>query len=205
LFHSPNHQVNFQHSYRFSDKFSIKHSILYNPATNDAGFYEKYFQKDINGNDVTDTKGNKILEDILFSRRDLKTIENVFSVKYNFNNRSGITFRARHYWSKVENKQLYDLNADGTISPTKHHVSIENQNLNIFNIDAVYTWEFAPGSFVNIVWKDESFAGDGNVRYTYFKNFDNTISSPQNNNLSIKIIYYLDYLDFKKWKHKKLD
>jgi len=48
-------------------------------------------------------------------------------------------------------------------------------------------------------------AGDGNVRYTYFKNFDNTISSPQNNNLSIKIIYYLDYLDFKKWKHKKLD
>jgi hypothetical protein len=35
-------------------------------------------------------------------------------------------------------------------------------------------------------------------RNTYFKNFDHTISAPQNNNFSIKVIYYLDYVDFKK-------
>ncbi len=28
------------------------------------------------------------------------------------------------------------------------------------------------------------------------------VFSPLNNNLSLKIIYYLDYLDFKKWKKK---
>jgi hypothetical protein len=204
LFHSPNHQFNLQQSYRFGDKFSIRHNITFNPATNDAGFYDHYFKKDLNGNNILDANGNKILEDILFSRRNLETIENVFSAKYNFNNRSGITFRVRHYWSKVDVKQLYDLNNDGTLSPTKHaDRSIDHQNLNIFNIDAAYTLQFAPGSFINIVWKDESFAGDGNISYTYFKNLDNTISSPQNNNLSIKIIYYLDYLDFKKWSKKK--
>jgi hypothetical protein len=204
LFNSPNHEFSFNQRYRFSDKFSLSQSLYYNPTINDAGFYGFYYKNDGNGNDVLDANGNKILEDILFSRRNLKTIENVISAKFNFNNRSGITFRARHYWSKVHVKQLYDLKPDGTISETVHtDRTPEHQNFNIFNIDAVYTWQFAPGSFVNIVWKDESFLGDGSVQYGYFKNFDNTISSPQNNNLSIKIIYYLDYLDFKKWGRKK--
>jgi hypothetical protein len=183
-----------QQSYRFGDKFSIKQNIIYNPSTNDAGFYQKYAV-------------NNILEDVIFSRRDLKTIENIFSAKYNFNNRSGITFRARHYWSKVENKELYDLQNDGSLKPSLHAsvVPLIHRNFNIFNIDALYTWQFAPGSFINIVWKDESYLGDENVRYTYFKNFDNTIASPQNNNLSIKIIYYLDYLYLKNWKKKRLE
>jgi hypothetical protein len=203
LFNSPNHQLSVQQSYRFNDKLSVKYGIVYNPTTNDAGFYDYYFKKDINGNDIRDANGNKILDDILFSRRNLKTIENIFSAKYNFNNRSGITFRTRHYWSKVKVKQLYDLNDDGTLAPTKHlDRSIEHKNLNIFNVDAVYTWQFAPGSFINIVWKDESVIGDDNIKYTYLKNLDNTIASPQNNNLSFKIIYYLDYLNFKKWSKR---
>ena len=203
LFNSPNHQFNLSHRYRFNDKFSLSQELAYNPTINDAGFYGDYFKNDGNGHFILDASGNKILEDILFSRRNLKTIDNVLSAKYNFNNRSGITFRVRHYWSKVDVKQLYDLNNDGTLSETKHKdQAIENQNVNIFNVDAVYTLQFAPGSFINIVWKDESFLGDGNIQYTYFKNFNHTISSPQNNNLSIKVIYYLDYLDFKKWKKK---
>lgn len=199
LFNSPNHEMAIQHRYRFSDKFSLTHSILYNPATNDAGFFGKYYRKDANGNDLLDPAGNKILDDILFSRRDLKTIENVLSAKFNFNNRSGITFRARHYWSKVHVRELYDLAENGALAPTIHpDVEMQNQSVNIFNIDAVYTLQFAPGSFINIVWKDASFLADDIIDRTYFKNFDRTLAQPQNNNLSIKIIYYLDYLNFRK-------
>jgi hypothetical protein len=191
LFNGRSPEFNFSHRYRFSDKFSLSHDFNYFTYTNDAGFYTKYYD-------------NNTLQDIVFSRRNRRTIENVVRAKFNFNNRSGITFRARHYWSKVEQKQLYDLNADGTLTPTKHtNISIEHQNFNIFNIDAVYTLQFAPGSFLNIVWKDEGFLDDGDINHTYFKNFNNTIIAPQNNNLSIKVIYYLDYLDFKKWKKKK--
>jgi hypothetical protein len=147
--------------------------------------------------------GNPELKDIIFSRRDRRTVENIFTAKYNFNNKSGITFRARHYWSKVEQKQLYDLQPDGTLKPTTHtNVAMQNQNFNIFNIDATYTWQFAPGSFVNIVWKNQAFADDGGIRDSYLKNLNHTVSEPQNNNLSVKVIYYLDYLDFKKWKKK---
>ncbi len=103
IFNSPNHSFNFSNRYRFSDKFSITQSINYNPAINDAGYYSTYTE-------------NNVLKDIIFSRRDLTTVENILSAKYNFNNKSGITFRARHYWSKVKQKQLYDLNTDGGLS-----------------------------------------------------------------------------------------
>ena len=201
LFNSPNNELSVYHRYRFSDKFSLTHSLLYNPAKNDAGFYDRYNQKDGSGNDIRDANGNPVLEDILFSRRDLKTIENVLSAKFNFNNRSGITFRARHYWSKVHVKELYDLNEDGTLSATAHQsVEKNNRNFNIFNIDAVYTLQFAPGSFINIVWKDASFLADDIINRNYFRNFDHTLEQPQNNNLSIKVIYFLDYVNLKKGK-----
>ena len=183
LFNSPNHQVNFTHRFRFSDKFSLSQDLNYNPVINDAGFFTHY------------------ANDVIFSRRDLKTIENIISAKLSFNNKSGITFRARHYWSKVTIKELYDLGGDGTLSPTKHTaVEIKHRNFNIFNIDAVYTWQFAPGSFINIVWKDESSLFNDDINPGYFKNFDKTIAAPQNNNLSVKVIYFLDYLNLKKKK-----
>lgn len=102
-------------------------------------------------------------------------------------------------------KQLYDLQDDGTLQPTIHtNVVIQHQNYNIFKVDAVYTWQFAPGSFINIVWKDQSETFNDVIRYQYFKNFGKTLDAPQNNNLSLKVIYYLDYLDFKKWGRKKV-
>jgi hypothetical protein len=75
-----------------------------------------------------------------------------------------------------------------------------NQNFNAFNIDLVYTWQFAPGSFINIVWKDAVYDSNQEVQRSYFKNFGQTMEAPQNNNLSLKVIYFLDYLDFKKKK-----
>lgn len=75
---------------------------------------------------------------------------------------------------------------------------LNNRNFNIFNIDAVYTLQFAPGSFLNIVWKDEDQLFNADTGFGYFKNFGKTIAEPHNKNLSFKLIYYLDYLNFKK-------
>jgi hypothetical protein len=197
LFNSPNHEIDLMHRYRFNDRFSISHSLVYNPTRNDAGFYTQYYEK------LPD--GSQQFKDIIFSRRDRKTVENILSFKYSFNNKSGLTVRVRHYWSKVQIRELYDLQSDGSLKPSTHsgQVDITHQNVNIFNVDAVYTLQFAPGSFINIVWKDQSVTSDEAVQYRYFRNLDRTIVAPQNNNLSLKVIYYLDYLDFRKWKKKK--
>lgn len=187
-FQSRNHEFNFEHRYRFNDKFALEHDIYYNPFSNDAGFYKKITESDV-------------LKDILFSRRDRKTVENVIEAKYSFSNKSGFTISARHYWSKVTQKELYDLQRDGSLISTKHTtVPLEHRNVNLFNVDAQYTLQFAPGSFINIVWKDQSQLFDREVDLAYGKNFNRILSTDQNNNLSIKVIYYLDYLSLKRKK-----
>jgi hypothetical protein len=180
--------------YRFSDRFTIDHQIYYNPWIDNAGFYGYYTPA-----------GASVYSDILFSRRNRNTIENTLNLKYSFSNRSFINLRARHYWSDVEVKELFDLQPDGSLKPTTHqNVGIRNTNFNLFNVDATYTLQFAPGSFLNIMWKNQvqDFMTPDYIS-KYGRNLSRTFEAPMLNNFSVKVIYYLDYLDFKKWSKKK--
>jgi hypothetical protein len=105
----------------------------------------------------------------------------------------GITFRARHYVSTVDNKDFYILQHDGTLTPHEGFHPSVNEDVNFFNIDMVYTWEFAPGSFINIAWKNATQYSANVFTTKYFENLDNTLSQDNNNNLSIKVIYFIDY------------
>jgi hypothetical protein len=138
--------------------------------------------------------------DIIFGQRDRTTLESVFSTKYTFNPKSNLTFRARHYWSKVAYKKFYSLTNDGDLT-AKDWSANQNQNFNLFNIDMVYTWQFAPGSFVNIIWKNNiskfESSLNNNESGNYFSNLDKTLRTPQTNNLTLKVIYFLDYQDIK--------
>jgi hypothetical protein len=67
----------------------------------------------------------------------------------------------------------------------------------------IYTWQFAPGSFINIVWKNSVYDFRDFVEKNYLKNFSNTMETDQNNNLSLKVIYFLDYLNLKKLGKRK--
>ena len=62
----------------------------------------------------------------------------------------------------------------------------------------VYIWQFALGSFINVVWKDAISGFNRDVNTNYFKNFGNTLRSDQQNSISIRVIYFLDYLNLKK-------
>jgi hypothetical protein len=127
--------------------------------------------------------------------RQRTTVENTFNVKYNFNNKMGVNFRVRHYWSKVLNETYYWLQTDGTqteYTPPQNG----DYNFNTFNVDMTYTWQFALGSFININWKN--YEEYQNMQLGYLKNLGNTLASPQSNNVSLKIIYFLDYLNLSK-------
>lgn len=129
---------------------------------------------------------------VMIGRRDVFVTNNEISVEYNINPRMGVNFRARHYWSKVVYENFYNLQDDGRLEEIAY-LPGRDYNFNVFNIDLVYSWQFAPGSFVNVVWKnsigqDDNLGGD-----TYFDNFTKTMESPQANSLIVKMIYYLDY------------
>ena len=122
-----------------------------------------------------------------------------------------ITMRIRHYMSTVNYQEFFILNQsgnldkiDGSNTPINQYIARNhnfNNNYNIVNVDMVYSWRFAPGSEFNVVWKNASNSYEPDVINNYVKNFNRTISSPQNNSLSLKVLYYIDYLQLKR-SHK---
>ena len=165
---------------RFNSKFSVEQMINVSNVWNQSGYAAL----------LNDT--------VIFSRRNVITTENVLNIKYNFTNKMGLSLRARHYWSKVAPLQFYELDKYGDLQkPTNPFTKNVQQNYNFLSVDMVYTWQFAQGSFVNIVWKNiaEDFSRQFEKNYT--KNFSNTIEGPQFNSLSLRVIYFLDYLTIK--------
>ncbi len=179
------YELSLRQNYRFNSKLSISHRLSFNPRFNNIGYTYS---------------ANS--DDIVFARRKVNSIENILSAKYNFTNKMGITFRSRHYLSTVDNQEFFTLRKDGKLNPNSTFTQNTNRNVNFFNVDMVYTWQFAPGSFINIVWKNSILNFDDRVEKSYFKNFSNTIETDQNNNISMKIIYFLDYLQLKRKKKK---
>lgn len=155
------------------------------------------YKNDIGWTDQTDT-------DIILGKRDRNTLETVLDFKYTFTNLMGLNFRLRHYWSKVDYSQYYALNMDGTLGPTDYSNFGEdgfdnnNINFNIFNIDMVYRWVFSHGSEIHFIWKNIIQSNDVNIKVNYFQNLENTLKQDQINSLTLKVLYYLDYLWVKK-------
>lgn len=186
-------ELNLGGKVRFSSKFSVDLGTNFSNITNQPGYA---------GADTTAT-GDLIL---FFSRRDLKTVENTVNIKYSFTNRMGLTIRARHYWSKVNPQQFFALDGDGKLQPPPiPFIENVNQNYNYLSVDMVYNWQFAQGSFISIVWKDiaDNFEKGGNFEQNYFKNLGNTVEGDQFTSLSIRVIYFLDYITLKRKLKKK--
>lgn len=182
LFSSERYSISFQNRYRFNNRLTISHTLNLSPQTNNTGFA---------GFDGSD---------IIFGKRDVSTVENMLNIKYSFNDKMNINTRVRHYWSEVKYKDFYTLLENGKLAANNTYNQNRNQNLNFFNIDMVYTWQFAPGSFINVVWKNAAASFNQAIEDGYFKNFKHTMKEDDNNNLSFKVIYFLDYLQLKKKK-----
>ncbi|MBC6110232.1 DUF5916 domain-containing protein [Pedobacter fastidiosus] len=137
----------------------------------------------------------------IFSRYDRRTVENSFDAKYTFTNKMGFTVVLRHYWSDRRNKEFFLLKPDGNLADYQGAPLMgTDRNYNVFNIDLIYTWQFAPGSTLSVSYKDAAETYDTFYTQRYNRNLDGILSAPQNNSLSVKVLYYIDYLDFKKKK-----
>ena len=143
----------------------------------------------------------------IFGKRRNREYTQVLNVNYIFTNRMSLTTRVRHAWSQVRYDALYRLLDSGVISETPYLESgfadLEDLNFNAWSIDMVYRWNFAPGSEVNIVWKNQLFQETrlGDVEQfslpeTYADNFNQMIESGFFNSLSIRLISFIDYSRF---------
>jgi hypothetical protein len=141
---------------------------------------------------------------IIFGRRDIIELTSSLEASYVFSQAASLSFRARHYWLRVNYLAFYDLQKDGTLIPNLYQNN-ENFVVNAFNIDMVFKWDFAPGSELLLIWKNAIFSNDQQAKLEehYWRNLKNTFEAPISNSFSIKLLYYLDWQYFKSGSNKK--
>lgn len=143
---------------------------------------------------------------IVFGSRFRQDLETSIAANYLFDNKISLTLRVRHYWAVVDYNQFYFLHSDGNMGDA-NYTGNHNTNYNAFNIDLIFRWRFAPGSELNVVWKNAVLDYGTAPNYDYFNNFGTMFETGQNNQFSIKALYYLDFFKLfkKKNRGKRLD
>ena len=172
--------IEFEPRYRFNDRFSLT--------------FEHRFEKHR-------TRGftDKVGTNIVFAERLVKTDETRLEGSYNFNANMSVSLNARYYWSRVKNIEYKLLDNKGYLTEnTIGYNKNNNQNANFFNADLIYRWRFAPGSDLFVVYKNNIQDFQNQIQSNYLRNVKSVFNSDQQNTLSVKVLYFLDFLYFKK-------
>lgn len=173
---------------RFSDKWLFIYSAAISTSFNTYGYVNKF----------TDELDNTVIH---FGERDQYTITNTINSSYIFTDKMSLNLKVRHYWSRVEYTDFYQLLENGELSPAidyNIYGTDANYNYNAFTIDMQYKWRFAPGSELSLVWKNAIYTNQAEIINNFWENLDNTLESSQINSISLKVLYYLDYHYFKR-------
>jgi hypothetical protein len=138
--------------------------------------------------------------DPIIAFRKIKTTNLILSAQYNFTPRMNWTIRMRHNWTNLVNRSFHKLKADGNWDDIAF-VDGKNRNFNVFNVDMFYTWDFKWGSRLTFGWKNaigENVSLNPYENINYTKNFTAMFTNPHSNEVTLKIVYFLDYLNLKK-------
>jgi len=184
LANDPYWSTEFGLRYRFNDKFLLSADMT---TEQDKGNWGWSFLNNAGGSPV-------------IAKRNVKRYTGILNAQYNFTNRMNWTVRVRHYWSALENTNFYNLKEDGYWNE-RAFIPGQNINYNTFNIDMFYTWDFLLGSRITIAWKNALGSNINIDPYTntsYFKNLGQSINNPHSNELTVKLVYFLDYQKLKR-------
>ncbi|NPA43532.1 MAG: carbohydrate binding family 9 domain-containing protein [Chlorobi bacterium] len=159
--------------------------------------YQFHFEK------VFDEKGFvTVLRDgnILFGNRDKKIVSQKLEGSYYFTVKSALNLSFRHYWAPVTYDAYFLLRDDGTLRPVHPGPRSDDLNFNVWNFDFGYTWEFAPGSQLTLLYRNNLQTDRADPALSYTENLNLLFDMPQYHYFIIKAIYYLDYnTTIRKW------
>ena len=186
---------------RVNDKLFFKYVFSTESTSNNFGYHQ--FLKHENNSDLDKT---------VFAIRDLRFFTNVLESQFVINNKTSFNIKCRHHWQTVNNKSFHKIDENGykidnEISYNKLDFKNDdeytndiyyNTSFNAWNVDLNFNYWFAPGSELSIVWKN-SILSNGNKIETYFvDNLKTLLENLQENSISLRLRYYLDYQSLKK-------
>ena len=174
--------------YRINDKISLRYVLSIRNEYNDIGF-------------VTNDTSGLFIEppkiDYIFAKRNTNMITNVLSANYILNNKMDLSVKLRYHMDQVKNLEFKSLADDGYLSNSEY-VGEHNINYTTWTSDISYNWWFAPGSQMSLVWKNAIDNEDNILVNHWVDNIEESFNLAQQNSISLKVIYYLDYLYLKK-------
>ncbi|CAM3976420.1 DUF5916 domain-containing protein [Flavobacterium weaverense] len=174
--------------YRFNDKISINYNINFYRDNNDKGFIDR----------LKDDLDPVTPATIIYANRNVITYANSFSGKYSLNSKMSFNLSLRHYWSYAENKNILSLQQNGRLADYTGYTVNKNSSFYSWNTDLSYSWWFAPGSQISVLYRNNAGAFERDIN----KDFRNNVTNLLNNDalshvFSISVRYFIDYNQIK--------
>ena len=166
---------------RFSDQLLLTYGLNFENRNGDRGY-------------ATSVDDNSI-----FGERNRQIVTNTISGNYTFNpfHSLGLTFR--HYWDTVQyDYDLFTLLDNGRLTAEEGY-NIDNVgddpniNFSTWNIDLSYSWQFAPGSFLTALYRNQLFNFDENSEDNFTESLDLLFQQPMQNTFSLRVQYFIDF------------
>ena len=170
---------------RFNDNFLMVYRLNFVHRNGDRGY-------------ATEVDGEPV-----FGERQRQIVTNSISANYTFDPFNVLALTFRHYWDTVKyNYNLYTLQDTGRLMTnsgfnTDNIGSDPDINFSTWNIDLSYSWQFAPGSFLTALYRNQLFNFDNESTASYSTSLNTLFDQPIRNTFSLRLQYFLDYNDIK--------
>ena len=168
-------------SFQVSDKFKVLLSTTISLSDKEQGFV-----------DLLD-------DEIVIGSRNRNTIINSLESRYIFNNKMALNLAFRHYYTEVQYDQFFNLQPNGSLHLRNGFENTFDTTYNSWNIDLRYSWWFAPGSQLTLLYRNAIDSYIENSKINFSNNFNILFDQPQINSLSLRVSYFLDYNRMKNW------
>ncbi|WP_225036286.1 DUF5916 domain-containing protein [Winogradskyella sp. SM1960] len=138
-------------------------------------------------------------EQSIFGERNRQIVTNSISSNYAFNPYNSLSLSFRHYWDTVSyDNDLFTLLDSGRLTTDAGYTvdSVSNDpniNFSTWNIDLSYSWQFAPGSFLTALYRNQLFNSDAIAEYNYSQSIDKLFDQPMQHTFSVRLQYFLDF------------
>ncbi|WP_426486322.1 DUF5916 domain-containing protein [Flavobacterium sp. 2] len=170
--------------YRFNDKLLLTYYFSFFRKNNNKGYIDN-----VDGDDNESTPDN-----IVFANRNVVTYSNTLGGKYALNSTMTFNLSVRQYWSYAENLDILQLEQDGTLTPYPEYTDNKNSSFYSWNTDLSYSWWFAPGSQVSVLYRNNA----DNFERIIDKQFKDNVTALLNNDalkhvFSVSVKYFIDY------------
>ncbi len=176
---------------RFNDNFLMVYRLNFNHRNGDRGY-------------ATAVDGEPI-----FGERNRQIVTNSITANYTFDPFHVLALTFRHYWDTVDyDYDMFTLLDNGRLTTAsgfnRDNIGGDpNINFSTWNIDLSYSWQFAPGSFLTALYRNQLFNFDNLSAASYGESLSNLFDQPMQNTFSLRLQYFIDYNDVKRLLKKK--